>query len=353
MDVTEEPAVRLDVFMARANAEYYAHKNPFADFTTAPEINQVFGELLGAWAAVMWQQMGAPDPVFLVEAGPGRGTLMQDALRLVSRVAPEFGRAAKVHFVEASARLRAEQAARVPNAAWHDALAEIPPGPAIFLANEFLDALPIRQFVRTPSGWSERFVGGTSFVERPVARVDNECAPAPAAGRGFHPGYDASPGEVFEWGEAAASWVGELAQRLVAQGGAALILDYGTGETGTGDSFQALRDAKPADPLADPGTADLTAHVDFAAIARVARQAGAKVWGPTAQGVFLGRLGLWERTKILAGKNPERAAEFLEAATRLAAPSRMGTLFKAMCVTARQGVTPAGFEPEEALPVIP
>jgi SAM-dependent MidA family methyltransferase len=324
----EQRPVRLDAFMARANAAYYAQKNPFADFTTAPEISQVFGELLGAWAAVVWQHMGAPDPVFLVEAGPGRGTLMADALRAVSRVAPAFGRAAKVHFVETSQRLRAEQAARVPNATWHDALEKIPPGPAIFLANEFLDALPIRQFVRTATGWHERFVAGERFVEF--------CA--------HGPGMDASPGDVVEQGEAAADWTQSLAQRLVAQGGAALILDYGTEETRAGDSFQALRDAKPADPLADPGTADLTAHVDFAAIARVAREAGAAVWGPVAQGVFLGRLGLWERAKILAGKHPERAEEFFAAATRLAAPSRMGALFKAMCITAPGCMTPPGFE---------
>ena len=161
---------RLDSFMARANAAYYANNDPFADFTTAPEIAQMFGELLGAWAAVVWQAMGAPDPVLLVEAGPGRGTLMADALRAVARVAPAFRAACRVHFVEISARLAAVQARVVPDAVWHGALADVPAGPAIVLANEFLDALPIRQFERRGGAWFERHVQEGRFVLVPSVR---------------------------------------------------------------------------------------------------------------------------------------------------------------------------------------
>jgi NADH dehydrogenase [ubiquinone] 1 alpha subcomplex assembly factor 7 len=314
--------------MAQANARYYANHNPFADFTTSPEIAQVFGEVLGAWACVAWQQMGAPPEILLVEAGPGRGTLMQDVVRLASRVAPDFARAVRVHFIETSARLRGEQALRVPAACWHDDLAEVPPGPVILLANEFLDALPIRQFVRRAQGWAERHVADGRFLE--------------VLGEG--PDGEAPEGAVIEVSDACRMWMLGLAARLAAQGGVALILDYGAFESHPGESLQALRGGKPADPLACPGEADLTAHVDFAALARVARAANAGVWGPVPQGAFLGRLGLWARTEKLARANPARAAALNDAASRLASPARMGVLFKAMCVTAAGAPMPAGFE---------
>ena len=156
---------RLDTFMARANAAYYATHDPFADFTTSPEITQVFGELLGLWAAVTWDLLGRPSPVLLVEAGPGRGTLMADALRAIAQVAPAFRAALSLHLIETSPRLRALQAARLPDAAWHESLATVPQKPLLLLANEFLDALPIRQFVRRGHGWVERFVGPKGYVE--------------------------------------------------------------------------------------------------------------------------------------------------------------------------------------------
>jgi SAM-dependent MidA family methyltransferase len=320
--------MRLDVFMAQANARYYAAHDPFADFTTSPEIAQCFGEILGAWACVAWRQMGAPREILLVEAGPGRGTLMQDVLRLAARVAPDFAAASRVHFIETSPRLRAEQARRVPGCAWHDDLQDLPPGPMILLANEFLDALPIRQFVRRADGWAERYVAGENFLE--------------IAGRG--PDREAPIGAVVEISEAGEAWMRHLARRIVADGGVALFLDYGRVESGPGDSFQALRRGEPADPLVAPGQADLTAHVDFAALARVARDAGAAAWGPLPQGAFLARLGLWERTEKLAQANPARAAALRDAAARLGSPSRMGVLFKAMCVTPPGWLVPAGFE---------
>jgi SAM-dependent MidA family methyltransferase len=314
--------------MRVANATYYATHNPFADFTTSPEIAQVFGELLGAWAAVAWQLLGAPKRIALIEVGPGRGTLMQDALRCVRQVAPHFAAAASVHFVETSRPLRAEQARRVPDAVWHDALQTLPDEPWILLANEFLDALPIRQFVRNTAGWAERFVRNGMFVER----------------ESVGPGLEAPPGSVVEISQAAHAWVGDLAQRLSTQGGVALILDYGTAEGCPGESLQALRGGMPVHPLVDPGSADLSAHVDFAALSRTARAAGAAVWGPVTQGDFLRRLGLWQRTAALAAANPSRVEVLQEAANRLAAPDRMGHLFKAMCISQPGFPVPPGFE---------
>ncbi len=313
--------------MARANAAYYATHNPFADFTTAPEISQVFGELIGAWAAVVWEQIGAPFAFNLVEAGPGRGTLMADALRALARVAPAFAAAARIHLIETSQHLRAEQASRVPQARWHDTLDGVPRGPIILIANEFLDALPIRQFVRRQDGWAERHVEDGGFTERPAEALPRQ---APA-------------GAVVEIGEAGLAWTADLAARLVQDGGAALILDYGTAHTLPGDSLQALRDGRPADPLSDPGSADLTAHVDFAALARAAEEAGAAAYGPVPQGAFLNRLGLAQRTERLAAARPDRAAALREAAARLAAPARMGTLFKALCLTHPDAPDPPGF----------
>jgi len=323
---------RLDSFMARANAAYYATRDPYADFTTSPEITQVFGEVLGLWTAVTWEAMGRPDPVLLVECGPGRGTLMSDALRAVASVAAPFAGALRVHLVERSARLRAQQAALVPHAAWHDGLEELPPGPAIVLANEFLDALPIRQFVRRASGWFERFVEEGGFVERPAAAPEVDAGPL-------------DEGAVVEVCEPARAVAERVARRVVREGGAALFLDYGPGESAAGDSLQALRAGRPADPLGEAGTADLTAHVDFAALAQIARMAGAAVHGPSPQGPFLAQLGLFQRTGRLARTQPPaRAAALVQAAQRLAEPDRMGRLFKAMAICHPALPCPAGFE---------
>ena len=324
---------RLDSFMARANAAYYATRDPYADFTTSPEITQVFGELLGLWAAVMWEGMGRPDPVRLVECGPGRGTLIADALRAIGGVAPEFGAALRVHLVETSPRLRAQQAARAPRAAWHDRLEDVPEGPMLLLANEFLDALPIRQFVRRGDGWTERFVDGAALAEQEAATPGDD---APAA----------AEGAVVETCEPARDVARHVARRVARHGGAALILDYGPAESAPGDSLQALQAARPASPLAEPGTADLTAHVDFAALARVARAAGAAVHGPAPQGLFLARLGLFQRTDRLARTQPPaRAAALVQAAQRLGEPDRMGRLFKALAICHPGLPVPAGFEP--------
>ena len=313
---------RLDAFMARANAAYYATNDPFADFTTAPEITQAFGEVLGAWAAITWQMLGSPNPVLLVEAGPGRGTLMADAIRAITRVAPAFRAALRLHLVETSPRLRAVQAAALPDATWHDRLDDLPPGPMILLANEFLDALPIRQFVRRDAGWTERHVANDAWVDIPAD-------PPPGA-----------TGDTWETRDPAlAVWLGT---RLRSEGGAALFLDYGPATSGPGDSLQALRNGKMADPLADPGTADLTAHVDFPAFAAAA---AIPAYGPLPQGKLLARLGLFQRIERLARtQEPRRALAMIEAGRRLAEPDRMGALFKAMAFTQPGLGIPPGFE---------
>ncbi|WP_019091155.1 class I SAM-dependent methyltransferase [Komagataeibacter europaeus] len=318
------PGERLDHFMARANAAYYAGCNPFADFITAPEISQVFGELLGAWVAVVWGQLGCPDPFMLVEPGPGRGTLMADALRLVRRVAPACHKAMRVHLIETSPRLRDVQAAALRDATimpvcWHDRLDGVPDGPMVLVANEFLDALPIRQFVRRGQGWDERFVHDGAFTLAPgdfPARHRARLRPVPE-------------GEVLETCQPALDFIHALGARLLRWPGAAVLIDYGYDAPAWGDSLQALRDGRPADPLLDAGRADLTAHVDFGAIADHV-PAGVDVWGSMTQGSFLSALGLAARVEQLARAAPAQADEIRAAARRLVAPDRMGQLFRVM-----------------------
>jgi SAM-dependent MidA family methyltransferase len=326
---------RLDAFMTRANAAYYATHDPFRDFTTSPEITQVFGEILGLWAAAVWQQIGSPDPVLLVEAGPGRGTLMSDALRAIRRVVPAFALATRLHLIETSPRLRAIQIERFPDGTWHDSLDTVPEAPFLLLANEFLDALPVRQFIRRHDAWSERFVAEGQFIELPAP------APSSLAGEG---GREVAY-QVHELNETALILARSLGHRLNTHPGAALFIDYGPEHSSPGDTLQALHAGRPADPLADPGAADLTAHVDFAAFANAAHEAGAGTHGPVAQGMFLARLGLFQRTDRLARTQPAgRAAALIEAARRLAEPHRMGRLFKALALGAQDAPTPPGFE---------
>ncbi len=318
---------RLDAFMARANAAFYAQPDPLAHFTTAPEISQAFGECLGLWAAVTWQQMGAPAAVWLVELGPGRGTLMADAWRAVGEMVPGFQAAARIALVESSASLRARQGAALAGtpAQWFDRVEDVPPGPAIILANEFFDALPVRQFIRRAEGWMERFVAHGAFVEQPSELRLPE----------------APEGSVLERGEAGQALAAHLAARIAAQGGAALLLDYGPAETALGDSLQALRAHQAADPLGPPGSADLTAHVDFAALARAAGSAEAH--GPIPQGLFLQRLGLMSRAAILAQSAPQQAGMILSGAQRLVTSEGMGRLFKVLCLCKPGLAVPAGF----------
>ncbi len=318
---------RLDAFMARANAAFYAQGDALRHFTTAPEISQAFGECLGLWAAVTWQQMGAPGEFRLVELGPGRGTLMADAWRAGAMV-PGFQAAARVALVETSPALQARQGEALAGlpAQWFPAMQAVPDGPAIILANEFLDALPIRQFIRAGGAWRERFVANGAFHDQPTP----------------HPLPEAPDGAILEINEAAQALAAHLAARLSAQGGAALLIDYGPQHPGFGDSLQALRDHAHADALAEPGSADLTAHVDFTAFAHAA--SGLAAHGPIPQGLFLQRLGLVSRAAIIAHSAPTQAGMILSGAQRLVAPEGMGRLFKALCLCQPGQPVPAGFE---------
>jgi SAM-dependent MidA family methyltransferase len=333
--IGSEGPIGIDRYMALALGHpvhgYYTTRDPLGaagDFTTAPEISQMFGELLGLWAVAVWDAMGRPSPCRLVELGPGRGTLMADALRAAGRV-PEFEAACSVHLVETSPALRARQRAALEgrDVSWHADVEEVPEGPMILLANEFLDALPIRQFVRTEAGWHERLVGlgsegGLAFglAPHPAAGLDG------AAGR---------PGDIIETCPAAQALVAGLARRLVAAGGAALFIDYGPATDGPGDSLQAVRRHGFADPLAEPGQADLTAHVRFGALARVAARSGATAHGPIGQGAFLEALGIRARAAALSrGRDEATQAALASALARLTGPEAMGELFKAFAIAA-------------------
>ncbi|WBV42395.1 class I SAM-dependent methyltransferase [Pseudoroseomonas cervicalis] len=327
---------RLDRFMARAAAAYYAGRDPFGargDFITAPEISQAFGECLGLWAAIAWQAMGRPDPVLLVELGPGRGTLMADALRAIGQVVPDFRAALRLHLVEQSPALRARQAELLAGAepVWHDRVEDLPPGPALVLANEFLDALPIRQFERRDGAWLERHVSEGAFVLLPAA----DTPPLPE---------DAPEGAIQEVCEPARAIASHLGARLAAQGGAALFVDYGPARSGLGDSLQALSAHGAADPLGEPGAADITAHVDFQAVAEAGMAAGATAQGPVPQGIFLQSLGLVTRAAMLARARPASAGMQLSAAQRLIAPEGMGRLFKVLALCHPALPTLPGFE---------
>jgi len=313
---------------------YYVARDPLGsggDFITAPEISQMFGELIGLWAAAIWHAMGTPAPLRLIELGPGRGTLMADALRATT-VVPAFRAALAVHLVETSPRLIARQRETLPGLdiplAWHRDLGEVSPGPAIVIANEFFDALPVHQAIKGRNGWHLRMVGLTN--DRLAFRVSPD--PIPDFETALpQPLHDAPLGAIYEWRDDHIAL--ELARRLVRDGGAALIIDYGHTASAAGDTLQAVRGHRYVNPLAEPGLADLTAHVDFAALARVAERAGARVQGPVAQGTFLRRLGIEQRAQRLkAGAAPRQAADIGSAVKRLVGADAMGTLFKVLGV---------------------
>ncbi|MHB2209966.1 class I SAM-dependent methyltransferase [Methylobacterium sp. CM6257] len=311
---------------------YYRTRDPLGwqgDFTTAPEISQMFGELIGAWTAYVCGLMGQPDPLILVELGPGRGTLMADALRALRAAAPAVRVAP--HLVETSPVLRAaqERALAGTGTVWHEGIETLPEGPAVILANEFFDCLPVRQFERRPTGWHERQVGL-----------------GPQGGFAFGLSPDPSPGLDVEGPDGALlsvpgvglALMRTLSRRLCAAGGVLLAIDYGHSRPGFGDTLQALSGHNFADPLAAPGEADLTHHVDFSALARAASAEGAEIHGPVDQGDFLSALGLRARAERLKARaTAAQAVEIDRAVARLTDPSQrgMGSLFKALAVSGR------------------
>ena len=326
-------------------AGYYARSEVLGaagDYVTSPEISQMFGELLGLWSAALWDAMGRPQPVRLVELGPGRGLLMADALRAL-RVRPDFLAAADVHLVEASRHLAETQRRQLAAAAsWHAEFASVPEGATILLANEFLDALPILQLERTAAGWRERLVDYDAAAGR--FRFTLSLRPTPQEAL-LAPAERAAPlGSVVEVSPAAIGLVSTIAQRLAAHGGAALFVDYGRAAGETGATLQALRRHKRHDALEAPGSADLTARVDFAALARAVLEAGAACHGPLAQGEFLVQLGIRERAERLAAATPQQANAIQQALERLIAHDEMGTLFQAFVVAHPDLPVPPGFE---------
>jgi NADH dehydrogenase [ubiquinone] 1 alpha subcomplex assembly factor 7 len=304
---------------------YYATRPAIGetgDFLTAPMVSQMFGELIGLWLAQAWMDAGAPSRALLVEAGPGDGTLMADILR-ATRVAPDFRAACEFWLIETSAPLRQRQAERVADAAprWADSLAELPDDAPIFLiANELLDCLPVRQFLRTDRGWAERVIGLS-----PDGALAFGLAPTTAC----FP--DATIGAVMERSPAQEAFAAEIAARIVRQGGVALLIDYGPAEPGPSDTLQALHRHQKVDPLASPGEADLTVHADFPAVLRAARDAGAEA-GMITQGEFLERLGIGARAARLAEAQPTKADAIARQLGRLTAPDQMGELFKAAAI---------------------
>jgi NADH dehydrogenase [ubiquinone] 1 alpha subcomplex assembly factor 7 len=329
---------------------YYGHRSPFGaagDFVTAPEISQMFGELIGLWAADVWRSMGNPDPVALIELGPGRGTMMRDALR-AARAAPEFRRAVRAHLIETSLDLQTRQRQTLSTVDdvplhWHATIDEVPATPSIIVANEFFDALPIRQAERRPTGWHERMVAvdGTGALTLAIARdplsdLPPTLSPAVASAR---------VGEIFEWRPR--KFAVQVARRAAA-GGAALIIDYGHAKSATGDTFQAVRSHRYASPLTLPGLKDLTAHVDFEALGSAAQEAGARIHGPVEQGTWLKRLGIEARAAaLLANATRSQRADIAAALQRLVGtgPNQMGALFKVMAFSAPAIANLPGFAP--------
>jgi SAM-dependent MidA family methyltransferase len=315
---------------------YYLKRDPLGrggDFITAPEVSQMFGELVGLWAASVWNAMGMPHEVKFIELGPGRGTMMADALRAV-RILPAFHEAITVHLVEASPTLREKQREKLADAAyveWYDSIDDVPEGPAIILANEFFDALPIHQAVKQDDGWHERTIEidddilAYGIAKDPVPRFEVLLPPVVRA---------APNGAIFEWRPD--NEIMTIARRLRDQGGAALIIDYGHLRSDAGDTFQAVAKHAFANPLKNAGLADVTAHVDFQALARAAEDVGARAHGPVEQGAFLNRLGIENRAQALMKNATEDGQKLIAAGlARLTGPSPegMGSLFKVLGVS--------------------
>tara|TARA_R110000782_G_scaffold49622_2_gene107901 strand:- start:34933 stop:36006 length:1074 start_codon:yes stop_codon:yes gene_type:complete len=330
--------VSLAHYMAQANAHYYATRDPLGlagDFTTAPEISQMFGEMIGLALADAWLRSGQSQPPLYVELGPGRGTLAADALRAMeqARLAPI------VHFVETSPVLREEQRKRVPHARFHDDIDSLPDDrPLLVVANEFFDALPIAQAVKTEAGWREMMVGlGEDTPFAPLAGQRPVESRVPEALR------DAPVGAVHEVCSAGAAIMLALARRIARQGGAVIVIDYGYEGPAVGDTLQALHNHRYTNAFADVGEVDLTAHVDFTLLGNAARQEGLAIAGPIGQGAFLTRLGIGARADMLARSAPDKAQDIAAAHRRLVDEDQMGALFKAMAAVHPAWPAPEGF----------
>jgi NADH dehydrogenase [ubiquinone] 1 alpha subcomplex assembly factor 7 len=339
----------MNLCLGHPDYGYYITRNPLGtrgDFITAPEISQMFGELIGLWMATVWGQMGAPSQVRIIELGPGRGTLMNDALRAIQMI-PAFRDALTVHFVEISPALQLAQKETLEHFgmdfSWHASLNDVPAGPAIIVANEFFDALPISQAIRTERGWHERQIGigpegkfAFTMADEPLAHFDMLL---PDVVRG------APPQSIYEWRDDRAAM--DLGKRIADQGGAALVIDYGHADSGVGETLQAVGQHAYADPLMMPGEVDITAHVDFRALALAIEAMGATGFGPIDQSQFLRRLGVETRAAALKKKASRAGTADIDAAlARLIGHGRtgMGELFKVACFAHATVGVPPGFE---------
>ncbi len=336
--IRETGPISLAHFMGESNARYYASRDPLGeegDFITAPEVSQMFGELIGLWIADLWVKMGSSENIHLVELGPGRGTLMKDILRTSSR----YGFDPKLHFVETSMELRKLQRVAFPQVHFHHDTSTLPEDrPLLIVANEFFDALPIHQLVRSAQGWHERMIGleddRLTFVagDKPMDTI------VPPSWK------SASQGTMIETSPAASAVMTEIATRLSNQGGAALIIDYGSFELRAGSTLQALKEHKKVEPLSHPGLADLTAHVDFELLGQIAQKNGAEVMGLQMQGEWLRQMGIDTRTEALQRKNPAEAEKVQRQRNRLVEDGEMGALFKVLGVCGRRWPIGHGFE---------
>jgi SAM-dependent MidA family methyltransferase len=325
-------------YMRIANSAYYAKGDVFGlegDFTTAPEITQMFGELVGLWLTDIWMRGNRLPDVHYVELGPGRGTLASDALRSMR----SFDFNPDVHFVETSETLRVQQASVVPSATFCDNIDGLPDeGPLFIVANEFFDALPVRQLVATHAGWRERVVGrgrSKQFQAMPGFQPVDELVP---------PEFRAAPApSVYETCPQASTTMYEIAGRLARQGGVLLIIDYGYTKPGLGSTLQSLKNHAPADPFHNPGEQDLTAHVNFLELANLARMRDLRVDGPVEQGAWLQNIGVDFRAQALATATPERSEDIYAMRDRLVQPEQMGSLFKVLAVSSSDWPIPEGF----------
>ena len=336
-------------FMESAASYYYAVKSPFGtegDFTTAPEVSQMFGEMIGAWFVDLWLQMGRPEHVQLIELGPGKGTLMADIMRTVSAW-PEFKAAATIHLVETSPQLRQAQARTLNNCrpTWYDRLEEVPPGISFIVANEFFDALPIHQFKKVKGTWQERVVGYDALD----AAFFFSTLPTPIDVKSVMPAefLEAPDGCIYEVSPASLSVMETLVRRISEHGGSGLIIDYGHTVPGLGDTLQSVSRHRYSDVLDNPGSKDITAHVDFSLLKMTAGDA-VRIHGPVEQGAFLSALGIQMRAENLAyAANDTQKKDIVLALQRLTSASEMGFLFKVMGITPKGSVvTPAGFGDE-------
>jgi len=335
----------MELCLAHPEYGYYRTRDPLGasgDFVTAPEVSQMFGEVIGAWVAHIWMTMAQPDPFLLVELGPGRGTLMADMLRTAGQI-PGFAAGARVCLVETSPSLIERQKATIlpitENVKWFDHISELPEGPSIVIANEFFDALPIRQLIRLEDKWQERAISlgddGTLLWSH---REGNDLEPLVAPNlRG------SEPGTIIEVAPVRNGAATQIANRYGEYPGAALIIDYGFVGPQAGDSFQAVHRHAYSDPLADPGAADLTTHVDFNGIAHAASAAGANVYSPIPQGAFLESLGIGPRADQLREANPEKKANIDIDLARLVSPDQMGALFQVLMFTSPELPPPPPF----------